>query len=87
MNWEDYPETTRLSLSEENPTRILHVLVQDAEREAKKKLRVARERYVADPRPENYFEFLKWYSSVRSGCYEIPLGPVPLGPLPERKDQ
>ena len=84
MNWEDYSATTRLSLSKENPVRILEVLRQDAEREAIKKLKVARERYVADPSPENGFELLKWYSSVRSGCYEIPLGPILLGPLSRR---
>lgn len=81
MNWEDYPETTRLILSKENPVRILDVLRQDAEREAKEKLKVARERFVEDPSPENSMEFLNWYSSVRSGCYEIPLGPIPLGPI------
>ena len=82
MKWEDYSETTRLSLSEKNPPRILDVLRADAEREAKEKLRIARERYAADPSNKNALEFLNWYSSVRSGCYEIPLGPIPLGPLP-----
>ncbi len=85
MNWEDYPETTRLALSQRNPIRILDVLRADAEREAKEKLRIARERYVADPSNENALEFMKWYSSVRSGCYEIPLGPIPLDPIIEER--
>ena len=87
MKWEDYSETTRLSLSEKNPPRILDVLRADAEREAKMELRLARERYVADPSMENGLELLKWSSSVRSGCYEIPLGPIPLGPLPIWRDE
>ena len=81
MNWEDYPETTRLALSKENPVRILDILRQDAEREAREKLKIAKERNITDPSPENDLELLKWFSSIRSGCYEIPLGPVPLGPL------
>ena len=84
MKWADLSVTARMSLSEENPPRISDVLRGMAEREAKEKLKIARERYIADPSNENCAEFMKWYSSVRTGCYEIPLGPIPLGPLPER---
>ena len=83
MNWEDYSATARLNLSKENPARISDILRRDAEKEAREKLQVAKERNITDPSPENDLELLKWFSSVHSGCYEIPLGPIPLGPLPK----
>ena len=79
MKWADYSATARLNLAKETPTQILDVLRRDAELEAKGKLRIARERFAADPSNENSIELLKWLSSVRSGCYEIPLGPIPQG--------
>jgi hypothetical protein len=83
MNWEDYSATARLNLSKESPARIVDILRRDAEREAREKLKVAQERNAVNPNPKNDLELLKWFSSIRSGCYEIPLGPIPLGPLPK----
>ena len=84
MNWEDYPETTRLILSKKDPTQIIDILRRDAEIEARKKLKVAQERNDINPSPENDLELLTYFCQIRSGCYEIPLGPIPLGPLPKR---
>jgi len=81
MKWEDYPTTARLQLSKENPKRVIDVLRRDAEIEAKEKLKIARARYIKDPTDENAIAFMASYSQVRSGVYEILLGPVPQGEI------